>query len=185
MAENEPLLWGTLGVMLLGLLGSVLPGLPGVSIIFAAGLVYAYQTDFSVVGAGILTLMGCFALISFLAGSLGTAFGSRKSGASWAGTLGGIVGGLSGALVGVLFFGIGALFGLLLGAAGGVFLGEHFRQERERDGSGEATMPVGAHDWQRTFRAAAGVLSGYLFSALVQAIFGFFSIVVFVLALVY
>jgi hypothetical protein len=68
--------------MLLGLLGTVLPGLPGVPLIFAAALVYTYVTNFEVVSVFIVVLLGLFALIAFVADFLGTAYGARRFGAS-------------------------------------------------------------------------------------------------------
>ena len=190
MAANEPILWITLVVMLLGLVGIILPGLPGVPLIFASALVYAYLTDFEVVGGWILLLLGLFALLAFVADFLGTAYGARRFGASNWGTVGGAVGGLMGMLAGALFFGIGALFGLLAGTIGGVFVGEHLRR-RERAPSAEEAQPrvrsvrSGRHDWRRTSRAAGGVLVGYLLSVVAQGILGLSSVAVFVLALIY
>jgi len=65
VTADELTLTLTLLVMLLGLLGSVLPGLPGVPLIFFAALLYAYLTSFEIVGAGILVLLGVFALVVF------------------------------------------------------------------------------------------------------------------------
>lgn len=185
MAENEPILWITLIVMLVGLLGSVLPGLPGVPLIFAAALVYAYATDFEVVGASVLVLLGLFALLAFVADLLATTYGARRFGASNWGTVGGAIGGLVGALAGALLFGIGALFGLLAGTIGGVFVGEYLRRQR-RTSAGEGTQEgprFGRADWQRVSRAAGGVLVGYLFSAVAQGILGLIGVIVFVVAL--
>ena len=77
----------TLLVMLLGLLGGVLLGLPGVPLILFAPLVYAYLTGFEIVGAGILVLLGVFALVDFdfLAKSYD---GARKFRAGNRGTVG-------------------------------------------------------------------------------------------------
>src|SRR4051812_26308365 len=66
--------------MLFGLLGSVLPGLPGVPLIFFAALVYAYLTGFEVVGGGILVLLGVFALIAFVSDFLVTSYGAQVRG---------------------------------------------------------------------------------------------------------
>lgn len=55
------LLWVSLAVMALGLLGSVVPGLPGVPLIFLAALSYAYLTEFETVGVPILILLGVLA----------------------------------------------------------------------------------------------------------------------------
>ena len=86
MTADELTLILTLLVMLLGLLGSVLPGLPGVPLIFFAPLVYAYLTGFEIVGAGILVLLGVFALVVF--NFLAKSYGARKFGASNRGTVG-------------------------------------------------------------------------------------------------
>jgi uncharacterized protein len=187
VAENEPILWITLLVMLVGLLGSVLPGLPGVPLIFASALVYAYVTDFEVVGAPVLVLLGLFALLAFVADFVGTAYGAQRFGASNWGTAGGAIGGFVGALVGTLFFGIGALFGLLAGAIGGVFVGEYLRHRRRTPAGSEQrrvrSVRGGRGDWRRSSRAAGGVIVGYLFGAVAQGILGLLSVIVFVVAL--
>jgi uncharacterized protein len=188
-ATNEPILWVTLLVMFLGLLGSVLPGLPGVPLIFAAVLVYAYVTGFEVVGALVLVLLGFFALLAFIADLLFTAYGARRFGASNWGTIGGAIGGLVGALLGALFFGVGALFGLLVGSVAGVFAGEYLRRRERTSSAGEGartrmkSVRSRREDWQRVSRAAGGVLVGYLFSAVAQGILGLLSVIVFVVAL--
>ncbi len=189
MATNEPILWISLLVMLLGLLGSVLPGLPGVPLIFAAALVYAYVTSFEVVGALVLILLGLFALLAFVADFVGTAYGARRFGASNWGMTGGAIGGLDGTLAGALFFGIGALFGLLAGTIGGVFAGEYLRRHRRSSATQEQprvrSVRRSRGDWRRTSQAAGGVLVGYLFSAVAQGILGLLSVIVFVIALIY
>ncbi len=182
-APNEPLLWITLVVMLAGLAGSVLPGLPGVPMIFLSALVYAFLTDFEFVGTLVIVLLGAFAAIALVADFAATTYGARRFGASNWGTAGGAIGGIVGALAGALFFGIGALFGLILGTIGGVFLGEYLRRRR---GDPEGTQPVarfGREDWRRTSRAAGGVLIGYVASAVTQALLGLLSVIIFVLAL--
>jgi uncharacterized protein len=187
-APNEPILWITLIVMLVGLAGSVLPGLPGVPLIFISALVYAIVTDFEVVSGLTIALLGVFAAIALVLDFVATAYGARRFGASNWGTAGGAIGGIVGALIGALFLGIGALFGLLLGTIGGVFLGEYLkRREREtaRDGEQPRVRPArsGRGDWQRASRAAGGVLIGYVASAIVQGFLGLLSVIVFAIAL--
>lgn len=191
MAESEPVLWITLAVMLVGLLGSVLPALPGVPLIFLSALVYSYLTDFEFVGALVLVLLFVLAALAFVADFVGTAYGARRFGASNWGTAGGAIGGLVGALAGALFFGIGALFGLILGSVGGVFLGEYLRRRRQGTPSPGTEQPrvqparPEQGDWRRTGRAAGGVFVGYLISAVAQGVLGLASVVIFVLALIY
>ncbi len=191
MAEGEPILWITLTVMLVGLLGSVLPALPGVPLIFLSALVYSYFTDFEFVGALVLVVLFVLAALALVADFVGTAYGARRFGASNWGTAGGAIGGLVGALAGALFFGVGALFGLILGSIGGVFLGEYLRRRRQGTSSPDTEPPrvqparSDQGDWRRTGRAAGGVLVGYLISAVAQGILGLASVIVFVLALLY
>lgn len=176
-----PLLVLTLIVMALGLIGSVLPGLPGVTLIFLSALVYAIITDFRTVGVAILALLFVFAAIAFVADFVATSYGARRFGASNWGTVGGAIGGIVGALIGLFFLGIGSLFGLILGTIAGVFLGEYLKRERH----GPEEQSSGGSDWRRASRAAGGVFVGYLAAAVVQGLLGLASVVVFVLALVY
>ncbi len=179
---ESPLLALTIVLMVVGLLGSVVPGLPGVTLIFLSALVYATLTDFRWVGVVILVVLFIFAAIAFVADFVATSYGARRFGASNWGTVGGAVGGIAGALIGLLFLGIGSLFGLILGTIAGVFIGEYLR--RERHGDPEEQDPAET-DWRRASRAAGGVLVGYLASAVIQGLLGLASIVVFVLARFY
>jgi uncharacterized protein YqgC (DUF456 family) len=182
-APTNPLLWITLVIMLVGLAGSVLPGLPGVPLIFLSALVYAILTDFEYVGTLVIALLGLFAAIALVADFVATTYGARRFGASNWGTVGGAIGGILGALVGALFLGIGALFGLILGTVGGVFLGEYLKR-REREAASEPGVAQAERwDWRRASRAAGGVFVGYLVSAITQGLLGLSSVGLFVWAL--
>ncbi|CAN5912603.1 DUF456 family protein [soil metagenome] len=186
--NNLPL-WLALAAMLLGLIGAVVPGLPGVPLIFLAALVYAYLGGFEEIGGWMVALLGLFAVLALAADYVATSYGARRFGASWAGTLGGAIGGLAGTVVGLLFIGIGAFFGLILGTIGGVFLGEYLQRRNQTPGAArEANVDQQSSyrgDWRRASRAAGGVLVGYLFSSIAQLILGILSVGVFLLALIY
>ena len=177
-----PLLALTIVLMAVGLIGSVVPGLPGVTLIFLSALLYAILTDFQTVGAAILVILFVFAALAFLADFFATSYGARRFGASSWGTVGGAIGGIIGALAGLLLAGIGSLFGLILGTIMGVFVGEYLRRQRRGD---QEEQEAADTDWRRASRAAGGVIVGYLASAVVQALLGLASIIVFVLALIY
>lgn len=185
------LLAGTLVAMFVGLLGSVLPALPGVTLIFISALVYAYFTGFEVVGGWIIALLGLFAALALVADFIGTSYGARRFGASNWGTAGGAIGGIVGALAGLLFLGIGSLFGLILGSVGGVFLGEYLKRRRQGTSDTSTEQPrvqparSDQGEWRRTGRAAGGVFVGYLIAAVAQGILGLLSVIAFVLALFY
>jgi uncharacterized protein len=176
-----PLLALTLLLMFVGLLGSVIPGLPGVTLIFLSAFVYALLTDFRTVGAAILVVLFVFAAIAFVTDFVATSYGARRFGASNWGTMGGAIGGIAGALIGLLFLGIGSLFGLILGTIAGVFIGEYLKRTRQDQQEPGST----GSDWRRASHAAGGVLVGYLASSVIQGLLGLASVVVFVLALIY
>jgi len=84
-------------VMLAGLVGSVLPGLPGTPLVLAAAL--GHRLWFGAHGAGNLALGALVGLTLFSVGLdyFATVFGARKMGATWRG----VVGAMAGALVGI------------------------------------------------------------------------------------
>jgi uncharacterized protein YqgC (DUF456 family) len=174
-----PLLALTIVLMFVGLLGSVVPGLPGVTLIFLSALLYAILTDYQKVGTVVLVALFVFASLAFLADFFATSYGARRFGASNWGTVGGAIGGIVGALAGLFLAGIGSLFGLIVGTIAGVFVGEYLRRERRGE------MEEQEADWSRASRAAGGVIVGYLASAIVQGLLGVASVIIFVLALVY
>lgn len=102
-----------------GLVGSLLPFVPGTPLIFAGALVYAIATDFAPVGPGRLAILAVLTLAASVLGWLGGSLGARHLGGSrWA-----VVGALVGAVVGVFV----APFGLLIGPMAGAIAGELLR----------------------------------------------------------
>jgi uncharacterized protein YqgC (DUF456 family) len=186
--EFDLIFFVTVVAVIIGLIGSVVPGVPGVPLIFVSALVYSYLTDFQVIGAWVLVLLGVFAALAFVADLLGTVYGARRFGASGYGTVGGAIGGVVGTLLGALVFGVGAIFGLILGSVAGVFAGEYLKRNRSsasRSGEQprvERSSEQGS-DWGRISRAAGGVFVGYLISAVAQGALALVSVVIFALAL--
>lgn len=132
----------------IGLLGLVLPVLPGAPILFAGLLLGAWADDFAYVGAQTLIVLGVMALLTYVVDFAATALGAKRVGASnraiWGAVLGGLVGlvlGLPGLLLGPFVgavvgelslqrdlkaagrAGLGASIGLALGAAAKLALG--------------------------------------------------------------
>ncbi len=101
---------------IVGLLGLVLPVLPGAPILFAGLLLAAWVDDFAYVGAQTLIVLGVMALLTYVVDFLATALGAKKFGASNRATVWAVLGGL----VGVIF----GLPGLLLGPFIGAVVGE-------------------------------------------------------------
>jgi len=111
------LIW-ILAVLLVigGLLGLVLPALPGPLLLFAGLLMAAWAEAFVHVGSKTLIALGIMAALALLADSIAGALGASRYGASGRSVAGAALGALAG-----LFFG---LPGLLLGPFVGALVGE-------------------------------------------------------------
>jgi len=102
----------TLIVMLIGLVGSVVPGLPGSPVVLVAAV--AHRLYFGPTGAGnfVLALLTGLMVVSIALDIVATALGAKRFGATWRGAVGALIGGVIG-----LFFAIpGIILGPLLGA---------------------------------------------------------------------
>ena len=131
--------------MAVGLVGTVVPGIPGAPLIFAAAV--GHKLYFRDAGAGYVAL-GALALLTVLSlvlDFLGTMFGAKKLGATWRG----ITGAMIGAIVGLFF----SLPGLILGPIIGAFLFEL----------------AGGREWKESARAGAGAMLGMVLGALGKA----------------
>ena len=102
--------------LIVGLLGTILPAIPGLPLMFAGAWLLAYTGDYQIIGTPALIALGILALIGsamdYVAGLLGAKFTGASKQALWGAFVGGIVG---------LFF---SLPGLILGPLVGAALGE-------------------------------------------------------------
>jgi hypothetical protein len=106
-------------LFLAGLVGSVIPWMPGPLFILGGAVLWAFATDFQTLGWGRLAILAALAALSFLLDFLAGALGARHYGASrW-----GVVGAVAGAIVGLF---LGPL-GLVLGGVAGAIAGELLR----------------------------------------------------------
>lgn len=105
----------TILLILAGILGIIIPGIPDLILIFAGILIYALFTHFASVGTTILLIFGGLVLLGYLFDYLGTIYGAKKYGASNLGVLGAIIGGFLGLIfLNFLGFFIGAVMGTVV-----------------------------------------------------------------------
>ena len=151
----EPLIiFLTFLVMIIGMLGTVLPALPGIELIWLAAVAYGVVTwwTFSVTTWWSVLWIVIITLILIIGEVLSYGveiFSARKTGASWQAILASVVLGL----IGTFIF---PILGTLIGAILGVFLVEWARRK----------------NWQEAVRAATGTLMGFGISIGVQFVFG-------------
>lgn len=116
--ESEPILM-LLAVVLVvvGVLGTVLPALPGAPLVFAGLLLAAWADHFEKVGWFTLSVLAVLTLLTFAIDFMAASLGAKRVGASWAALAGAVLGTIVG-----LFFSIP---GLILGPFVGAVLGEY------------------------------------------------------------
>ncbi len=158
---DATLLWylAAAALIVVGLVGTILPALPGVPIVFAGMWLAAWAGDYLLIGPGILVLLGVLAaiavLLDFLAGILGARRIAATRTALWGAAIGTVVG---------MFFG---LAGLLLGPFIGALIGE-----ASAGGTIRRSTHVGIATWM-----------GLLFGTLAKVALSFTMLGVFAVAL--
>jgi uncharacterized protein len=119
-------------IMGLGLLGSIMPGLPGAPLVLIAAVGHRLYFGASSVSNLVLGLLVVLMLLALGLDYLASLFGARKLGATWRGLLGAAIGGL----VGIFFSLPGILLGPFIGAISFELIGGRKFQEATRAGLG-------------------------------------------------
>lgn len=113
-------------LMFIGLVGAILPVIPGPLLMWLGVFAWAYGDGFARIGWPILTVLAVLALAAWGSDLFLTTILSHRAGASWRAIVGEIVGGFVG---GALLSGIpilGTLAGALIGAVIGMWIVEYF-----------------------------------------------------------
>jgi uncharacterized protein YqgC (DUF456 family) len=104
--------------VIVGAVGTVLPALPGVPLIFAGVLLAAWAEDFQRIGGWTLGVLGVLALIGLAVDYVAASMSAQRAGASRQGIIGAALGTVAGIFTGL----IGLVFMPLVGAAIGEFI---------------------------------------------------------------
>ena len=130
--DSTPLLLLAGLLVVVGLVGTLLPAIPGVPLIFGGLLLAAWAEHFQYVGAWALVAIGVLALLAWGVELVATALGAKRFGASRMAVAGAVIGTLVG-----LFLGIpGLILGPFVGAAVGEFLARRDLLQAGRAGIG-------------------------------------------------
>lgn len=149
----ESLIVGALGFgiavafILVGIVGIVVPILPGMLLVWFTVVVYAWRTGFVAVGWPTLTFVTIIALITGLSNVWLPLLGAKKTGAAKRALALGVVG----AILGTFIIPI-PLLGTVVGYAIGIFLGEYLKQR----------------DLKIALRASLGGVAGWGISTVVE-----------------
>jgi uncharacterized protein YqgC (DUF456 family) len=112
-------LWVTAVLLVIvGAVGTVLPALPGVPLIFAGVLLAAWAEDFQRIGGWTLGVLAVLALIGLVVDYVAASMSAQRAGASRQGIIGAAIETVAGIFTGL----IGLVFMPLVGAAIGEFI---------------------------------------------------------------
>jgi uncharacterized protein YqgC (DUF456 family) len=127
------LLWVlAVALILVGLIGTLLPVMPGALLVFLGMFAGAWADDFSRVGWAALGVLAILTVLFYVLDFLAGAYGARRLGASrW-----GVVGAVLGAVVGMFFGFVGVVVGPFVGAVVGELLARRGLLEASRAGAG-------------------------------------------------
>ncbi len=132
---NDALLWlASAGLIVLGMVGTVLPGLPGTALLLGGIVLGAWIDNFTRIGWGTLVLVGALAIVSWVLDYSAGLIGATRAGASRLA----LIGAMLGTIVGVFMGFVGVLFMPLVGAAVGEFIA---RRDQQR------AVTVGVSTW--------------------------------------
>ena len=162
--------WIVLAVMAIGVIGAMIPGLPGSSFILVAILGWSIATGFAGIGWPMI-LIFIVLILSALVEYIALYFGAKQSGASkWSqyGAIAGMVLGFVG-LLPALPLG-GPLFGVLFGAVVGAFIGEYAYRS---DLAGSARI-------QQAAKASAGIVIASLIGNIIEALLAALAVAIFI-----
>lgn len=131
-------------LVVVGLVGVVIPALPGTVLIFAGLLLAAWSDGFSRVGVFTIVVLGFVTVATYFVDVAMMALGMQRLGATRRAAAGAAIGTLAG-----LFFG---LPGLIVGPFAGAVLGELTNQR----------------DWRRAGRAGVAAWIGFVIGTVVK-----------------
>lgn len=117
------LVWYALAALLIvvGLVGTILPILPGVPLVFGGMLLAAWADGFAHVGTRTLVVLGLLTVFTIIVDFVAGILGAKKVGASRYAVIGAVLGTVIGIFFGLPGLLLGPLFGALVGelVAGG------------------------------------------------------------------
>jgi uncharacterized protein YqgC (DUF456 family) len=119
-------------LVLTGLVGLVLPLMPGSPLVLLGLILMAWAEQFAYVGTTTFGVLFVLMLLTFVVDNVASALGAGRVGASkW-----GLLGAMLGTLAGVLFFPVGLLLGPFVGAVAGELLARSELRQAGRVGVG-------------------------------------------------
>lgn len=106
----------TIVLFLVGVLGTLIPALPGIGLVYAGILIYAFADHFTAIEVSTVVYLGIAALIASGAQYIGSVWAAKSAGGKQKALIGTFVGALVGTMAGPVGIFVGAFAGALVGA---------------------------------------------------------------------
>ncbi|QXM05626.1 DUF456 domain-containing protein [Crassaminicella indica] len=136
-------------LMIIGLIGSFIPGIPGNGLIFLSTLGYGMFTRFEKISVSWIIFFAVLTILAFIFDYVSSMLGAKKFGATKPGIIGGILGGF----IGFLMLNI---LGLLIGQFLGTCIGEWSYGKELKD----------------SMKSGVGTIVGYILGVVVNTTIG-------------
>lgn len=146
-------------LMLVGLVGTVVPILPGIFMVWLGVVVYVWRDNFETLSLTTFIIISLIVIFAGLADLWLPIFGARKGGAAKRTILTGLLGAIIGSF-------IIPIVGTIVGYAVGVLLGEYHKRR----------------DWNAAWEASKGGLTGWGIATIIQLVGGLVVIIIFIWA---
>ncbi len=151
-------------LMILGVIGAILPVMPGPVLIWVGALLWGWVNGFQAVKWPTFVVLGILMVLALSSDLLLTTVGSRRAGASWKA----VVGATAGGLVGAVLFGstlpiVGSVLGTILGAVIGIMVVEYYDKR----------------DWGQVLQASTGYILGSVAARVLELCLSLLMIAVF------
>ena len=116
-----PLLWtAAIALIAVGVAGTMLPAIPGVTLVFLGMLLAAWIDDFARIPLWLVVIFAILTAVAWAIDYLAAAAGAKRAGASKLAVLGAMIGTVAGIFMGF----VGLLFMPLVGAAVGEYIAQ-------------------------------------------------------------
>jgi uncharacterized protein YqgC (DUF456 family) len=102
-------------LVVVGIVGTVLPALPGLPLVFAGMVLASWVSDFQKVGWVMLVVLGLLTALSMGVDFAATAMGAKRVGASKLAIVGSVIGTFAGLAFGLIGVFVGPFLGALIG----------------------------------------------------------------------
>jgi len=144
--------------LILGVIGTVAPVLPGPVLIWLSTLLWAWADGFQTIGWPTLLILAVLAILAEISDVVLAGMGAKQGGAAWSSMM---VAGIA-AIIGFFIFNF-------IGAIVGAFLGLLAWEARRHD-----------WQWEKGWRASSRFIIGYLLALIVKMFFAAIMVIIFI-----